>query len=83
MKKTIFVVDDSITNLSMAEDVLEKQYDVITMTSAVKMFTILDKVIPDLILMDVAMPEMSGFDAMKQLKDNSHYSEIPVIFLTA
>ena len=83
MQKTIFVVDDSITNLSVAEEVLEKQYRVITMTSAAKMFTILDKVTPDLILMDVAMPEMSGFDAMKRLKASDKYAEIPVIFLTA
>ena len=83
MQKTIFVVDDSTTNLSSAEKVLEKQYSVVTMTSAVKMFAILDKITPDLILMDVAMPEMSGFDAVKQLKAGELHAEIPVIFLTA
>ncbi|MCL2045062.1 MAG: response regulator [Oscillospiraceae bacterium] len=83
MQKTIFVVDDSITNLSVAEQTLENYYNVITMTSAIRMFVFLEKIIPDLILMDVAMPEMSGFDAMIKLKSNTLFSDIPVIFLTA
>jgi len=83
MRKTIFVVDDSITNLSIAEDALEKHYRVITMASADKMFALLDKVAPDLILLDVAMPGMSGFDAIKRLKADIRYAGIPVIFLTA
>ncbi|MCL1828256.1 MAG: response regulator [Oscillospiraceae bacterium] len=83
MQKTIFVVDDSATNLSTAEKVLENHYRVITLSSAVKMFTILEKVTPDLILLDIEMPDMSGFEAMKRLKSGDSYSEIPVIFLTA
>ena len=82
MQKTIFVVDDSGTNLSIAEESLEKQYRVITLSSAEKMFAILGKVTPDLILLDIEMPEMSGFEAMRRLKDDDSHSEIPVIFLT-
>ena len=82
-QKTIFIVDDSIANLSIAEEVLENQYKVMTMTSAANMFAVLDKVRPDMILLDIAMPEMSGFDAMKKLKSSELYAEIPVIFLTA
>ena len=80
--KTIFVVDDSDTNLSMAEAVLEDQYRVMTMPSAAKMFTLLDKVIPDLILLDIEMPEMDGFDTISRLKSDNNWSEIPVMFLT-
>ena len=83
MKKTIFIVDDSLTNLSIAEEALEKHYDVMTMTSAANMFTILEKVRADLILLDISMPEMNGFDAIKLLKSSKQYAEIPVIFLTA
>lgn len=83
MKKTIFVVDDSISNLSVAEEALEKNYRIITLTSAQKMFALLESVIPDLILLDVAMPEVSGFDALKRLKSSPEYSKIPVMFLTA
>ena len=83
MEKTIFIVDDSLTNLSMAEEALEKDFNVMTMTSAAAMFTILEKVNPDLILLDIIMPETSGFDAIKQLKSLEAYKNIPVIFLTA
>jgi len=83
MQKTIFVVDDSLSNLSLAEEALENNYRVITLSSADKMYATLEKVIPDLILLDIAMPDESGFDAMKKLKANSNHAEIPVIFLTA
>ena len=83
MPKTIFVVDDNITNLSVAEEALENHYAVITLSSALKMFAILEKVTPDLILLDIEMPQMNGFEAMKLLKANDPYAEIPVIFLTA
>ncbi|MCL2805824.1 MAG: response regulator [Treponema sp.] len=82
MQKTIFLVDDNATNLTVAEETLSKQYRVIALSSAVKMFTALEKFHPDLILLDIEMPEMTGFDAMKLLKANPSYSEIPVIFLT-
>jgi putative two-component system response regulator len=79
--KTIFVVDDSDTNLAMAEDALEDHYNVMTVPSAAKMFTLLEKITPDLILLDIEMPEMNGFDALKELKAGSS-PDIPVFFLT-
>ncbi|MCL2637685.1 MAG: response regulator [Oscillospiraceae bacterium] len=82
MKKTVFLVDDNATNLTTAEDALAKQYRCIALPSADKMFKALEKFAPDLILLDVEMPEMSGFEAMKLLKANPLYAEIPVIFLT-
>lgn len=80
--KTIFVIDDSDTNLSMAEAVLEDQYHVMTMPSAAKMFSLLEKISPDLILLDIEMPGMDGFTALQALKAESKYSSIPVMFLT-
>jgi len=80
--KTIFVVDDSDTNLSMAESVLENSYRVMTMPSAAKMFSFLDKIVPELILLDIEMPEMNGMDALKRLKSEDKWVDIPVIFLT-
>jgi len=80
--KTIFVVDDSDTNLSMAEEALDKLYRVMTMPSANKMFSLLGKITPDLILLDIEMPEMDGFEALKKLKSESLWSNIPVVFLT-
>jgi putative two-component system response regulator len=80
--KTIFVVDDSDTNLSMAESALEDNYIVMTMPSAAKMFSLLEKKIPDLILLDIEMPEMDGLQALIKLKSVDIWADIPVIFLT-
>jgi len=83
IKKTIFVVDDNDTNLTAAQSVLSKEYKVIALTSATQLFTALKRFNPDLILLDIEMPGTDGFEAMKQLKANYLYSQIPVIFLTA
>ena len=80
--KTIFVVDDSDTNLSMAEAVLEEQYRVMTMPSASKMFALLEKITPDLILLDIEMPDIDGFETLTRLKAESTWQVIPVMFLT-
>jgi putative two-component system response regulator len=80
--KTIFAVDDNLTNLVMAKNTLEGRYRVLTMPSASKMFMLLEKIIPDLILLDIEMPEVDGFEALLSLKSNSLYANIPVIFLT-
>jgi len=82
MMKTVFVVDDSDINLSMARKTLEEHYRVLTMPSAKKMFTLLEKITPDLILLDIEMPEIGGFEALISLKSNPLYSGIPVVFLT-
>ena len=83
MRKIIFVVDDSDTNLTMAEECLEGSYDVLTIPSGAGMFKILNKMRPDLILLDIEMPEMDGFEVLARLKANEKYRDIPVIFLTA
>jgi putative two-component system response regulator len=80
--KTIFVVDDNVTNLAVAKKELEKDYRVFTIDSAMKMFNLLDKVRPDLILLDVEMPQINGYEAMIRLKAEKDFN-IPVIFLTA
>ncbi|MCL1955359.1 MAG: response regulator [Spirochaetes bacterium] len=80
--KTVFVVDDSDTTLTMVERALEGYYRVMTLPSASKMFMLLEKVIPDLILLDIEMPEMDGLSALRKLKANNLFSHIPVMFLT-
>ncbi|MDR0443290.1 MAG: response regulator [Treponema sp.] len=82
--KTLFVVDDSDVNLSKVREVFkDKNYRLMTMSSGAKMFELLEKVTPDLILLDIEMPEMSGFKALQLLKSNKTYAAIPVIFLTS
>ena len=81
--KTIFVVDDNNVNLLSADEALSSHYRVFTMPSASSMFELLDDIIPDLILLDILMPEMNGFETLKLLKSNTRSSGIPVVFLTS
>ncbi|MDR0818669.1 MAG: response regulator, partial [Oscillospiraceae bacterium] len=81
--KTIFVVDDNDTNLVVAQQALEGEYKTLTIPSAAKMFKLLEKITPDLILLDIEMPEMDGFAAITELKKSDKFRDIPVIFLTA
>ncbi|MDR0464323.1 MAG: response regulator [Treponema sp.] len=80
--KTIFVVDDCNVNLLMADDSLSGSYNVFTLACVSTMFELLDKVIPDLILLDIMMPDIDGFEALKRLKIDNRYTKIPVILLT-
>ncbi|MDR2732949.1 MAG: response regulator [Fibromonadaceae bacterium] len=81
--KIIFVVDDSAVNLATAKQALERDYQVFTLPSAKKMFDVLEKVTPDLILLDILMPDEDGFSAIRKLKGIERTAEIPVVFLTA
>ena len=80
--KKIFVVDDNDANLLAAEEALSPNYDVYTLPSAAAMFELLEDIVPDLILLDIKMPDMNGFEAIKQLKSKGRCADIPVIFLT-
>ncbi|MCL1930764.1 MAG: response regulator [Treponema sp.] len=80
--KVIFIVDDNDTNLMAAKTALDGSYKTFALPSAEKMFKLLEKITPDLILLDVDMPEMDGFEAMSVLKSDNKLKSIPVIFLT-
>ncbi len=81
-QRTIFVVDDNDTNLVSIAEALEQHYRIITIPSAMKLFSLLDKLTPSLILLDVEMPGIDGYEAIKRLKENPAHADIPVIFLT-
>ncbi|MCL2081125.1 MAG: response regulator [Oscillospiraceae bacterium] len=83
MRKTIFIVDDNATNLTVAEEALGDYYRVVALSSAAQMFKAFGKIAPDLILLDIEMPETNGFEAMKRLKADGLYARVPVIFLTS
>jgi putative two-component system response regulator len=82
-REKIVLVDDNMTNLTIGKDLLKASYEVFLAPSAAKLFLILEKIIPSLILLDISMPEMNGYEAIKKLKADARYAHIPVIFLTA
>jgi len=82
-KKNIVLVDDDPTNLTIGSNTLEKDYNVVTLNSGARLLKMLEKIIPDLILLDVDMPEMNGYEAIRKIKSNKEIAHIPVIFLTA
>jgi putative two-component system response regulator len=83
VKKRIALVDDDITSLALGKGIMAEQYDVVTIPSGEKLFQFLGRVRPDLILLDVDMPVMNGYETLKRLKAQPGYQNIPVIFLTS
>ncbi|MDR1272777.1 MAG: response regulator [Clostridiales Family XIII bacterium] len=82
-RKKILLVDDNLANLTMGKQMLKDDYEVYTMPSAAKLFEFLKHISPNLILLDIEMPEMNGYEAIKILKSDEKYADIPVIFITA
>jgi putative two-component system response regulator len=83
-KPTILVVDDSVSSLDQISAVLQVFYQVKVATGGAKALEIAGaNTPPDLILLDVMMPGLSGYQVCKKLKDEAFTRAIPVIFLTA
>jgi putative two-component system response regulator len=82
-RQIIFLVDDNMANLTAGKNMLKAYYDIFSIPSGAKLFEILEKVTPDLILLDIEMPGMNGYEAIKKLKEEKKTRDIPVIFLTA
>jgi twitching motility two-component system response regulator PilH len=81
----ILVVDDSPTELHMVVDILNRQKipEIITATNGADAVAKAQSDRPDLILMDVVMPEMNGFQATRKIKKNSETAGIPVIIISS
>jgi putative two-component system response regulator len=80
---SIIMVDDNTATLAIGRNMLKTFYKVYPAPSAAEMFNIMKKHLPDLILLDIDMPVMNGFETIKQLKADPRFVDIPVIFLTA
>ncbi len=81
-KQTILVVDDNKTNIDILRDLL-KEYDVITVLNGLTAIDIALQETIDLILLDIMMPNMDGYEVCKILKSNKFTKKIPIVFLTA
>lgn len=83
-REHILAVDDDKTNLLLLERVLQREgFQVTTALSGRQALEAVQEVTPDLILLDIRMPEMDGFETCRRLRNNPRTSETPIIFLTA
>jgi len=83
VNKTILIVDDSKTNISILVGLLEDKYDLLVAKNGKKALEIANKQKINLMLLDIAMPEMDGYEVCQKLKQNPYTKDIPVIFATA
>ena len=83
MKNIILVVDDDKANLALAQKILLPQYRIAASGSGAAALKYLEHNRPDLILLDINMPDMDGFAVMEELRKKENTASIPVIFLTA
>jgi putative two-component system response regulator len=82
-RQVIMLVDDNLSNLTTGKNLLKDIYQVYTISSGEKLLTLLEKIKPDLILLDIEMPDMSGYEVIRRLKADQATADIPVIFLTS
>ena len=82
-KKTVLIVDDTETNIDILLELLGDKYDVMVSLDGKNALEIAQKDDIDLILLDIMMPEMDGYEVCKRLKENKSTSAIPVVFITA
>lgn len=80
--KHILIVDDNKTSLVSAKAVLSEQYKVTAVTMGAQALKFLESNTCDLILLDIDMPEMDGFEVLRQIRERALAPELPVLFLT-
>jgi diguanylate cyclase (GGDEF)-like protein len=81
---TILIVDDKATNIAILSDLLKDDYKIKVANSGQRALSLVrEKEKPDLILLDIEMPQMSGYDVCKALKSSAETIDIPIIFVTA
>ena len=84
MNERILVVDDTPANIQTVAAILKgKGYQLSVATNGKQALDALTKIRPDLILLDVMMPELDGFETCQRIKSSEAWRDIPIIFLTA
>ena len=84
MNERILVVDDNPDSIAIMRTILEnKKYEVIVASSGAEALAQVQSGHPDLVLLDIMMPEMSGLEVLQQIKENAQTGRLPVILVTA
>lgn len=81
-RRHIVVVDDNPVNLNLAEGMLKNIYKVTKLICGEQLLKLLTRVKPDMILLDIQMPGMNGYETLQKIKENPQWKNIPVIFIT-
>ncbi len=82
-RQTVLIVDDAIPNIEILNGVLANEYEILFATNGKDACKIAADQLPDIILLDVVMPEMDGYEVCTRLKKNNETKDIPIIFITA
>lgn len=82
-KPTILVVDDTAENIKILMGILKEKYKVKAVLSGEEAIATIQKNLPDLVLLDIMMPGIDGYETCKRLKDTPETQDLPIIFLTA
>jgi len=82
-RETLLIVDDIETNIDILNDILSYEYDILVALDGKSAIELANEELPDLILLDIMMPDMDGYEVCKILKSNQKTAYIPIIFNTA
>jgi putative two-component system response regulator len=81
-KKIVFLVDDDLTNLTVGKKALSDSFKVFTMDSGEAMLEMVKNIKPDIVLLDISMPQMDGYEVLRRIREIEDLEDVPVIFLT-
>jgi putative two-component system response regulator len=82
-KKKIILAYDDITVLQIGKNALAEHFNMFTVMSGQSLLDMLEEIVPDLILLDISMPEMTGLEVLKKIRENPETADLFVVFLTA
>lgn len=80
--KTIQIIDDSSLNIEILKNNLKDRYKILATPDPVKGLALIKRKKPDLVLLDIIMPEMTGYEVMEKIQADEEIADIPVIFIT-
>ena len=81
--RKIAVVDDNADNRLIIRTILEDQYDIVEYSSGIEAIEGFQKSRPDVVILDISLPEMDGTEILRRIRDDSKLNDLPVIALTA
>jgi CheY-like chemotaxis protein len=81
-RATVLIVDDEVSNIEIMNAVLEDHYEICFATSGEQALEVARTVLPDIILLDVMMPGVDGYEVCVRLKNDRLLADVPVIFTT-